>query len=134
MPVLEIETRDFVRVLRLNRPERKNALTSELGWAIVEAVEDAARDDSVRVIAITGNGDAFCSGLDLGPDDGAKATTGLIAARQTKRMLGRATTPFDLEAFLRDEIANARRGLRTDDGLEAVNAIREKRAPVFKGR
>ncbi|MEZ5558051.1 MAG: enoyl-CoA hydratase-related protein [Pseudomonadales bacterium] len=56
----------FVRTLRLNRPKRKNALTDALGWAIVEAVERAAHDDSVRVVAITGNGDAFCSGADLG--------------------------------------------------------------------
>jgi enoyl-CoA hydratase/carnithine racemase len=44
-PVLELEDREHVRVLRLNRPERKNALSSELGWAIVSAVEEAALDD-----------------------------------------------------------------------------------------
>jgi 2-(1,2-epoxy-1,2-dihydrophenyl)acetyl-CoA isomerase len=64
--VLEIETIDRLRVLRLNRPDRKNALTMELLWAIVGAVRDAARDDDVWAVAITGNGDAFCSGLDLG--------------------------------------------------------------------
>ena len=58
-----------VRVLRLDRPERKNALTQRLGWAVIEAVRDAARDDSVRCIGLTGNGDAFCSGLDLAADD-----------------------------------------------------------------
>ncbi len=48
-PVLEIDDREFVRVIRLNRPARKNALNEELGWAIVTAVEEAARDDSGRV-------------------------------------------------------------------------------------
>jgi 2-(1,2-epoxy-1,2-dihydrophenyl)acetyl-CoA isomerase len=48
--VLEIENAGRVRVLRLNRPERKNALSSELGSAIVSALEDAARDDDVWVI------------------------------------------------------------------------------------
>lgn len=265
-PVVEIENRDFVRVIRLNRPERKNALNEELGWAIVTAVEAAARDDGVRVVAITGNGDAFCSGLDLGRGDGPPPETGLtaqeaivddlgwvarfplamrvqcekpvvgglngvavgagfslamstdirvasskarflagyaragtspdgglswtlpqaigperalrvlleqemisaaqalelglvgevvdaegfddhllaycarlaavapIAARQTKRMVGRATTPADLRVFLSEEIANARRGLATEDGREAIDAILEKRAPTFKGR
>ncbi len=266
--VIEIEHRASVRVIRLNRPDRKNALNDELGWAIVEAVEAAARDDEVRVVGITGNGDAFCSGLDLGPrpvstsapalplspqeqivDDlgwvsrfpvsmrlhcdkpvvagvngvavgagfslamsadiriasrsarflagyaraGTSPDGGLtwtlpqaigyeralrflleqemipadqalslgivgevvdnegfadhfaaycerlasvapIAARQTKRMLGQATTPSDLEGHLRTEIANARRGLATEDGREAMNAIREKRPPVFEGR
>ena len=66
MGELQVQTIGHVRVLRLDRPERKNALTSSLGWSIVNAVADAGADDDVRVVAITGNGDAFCSGLDLG--------------------------------------------------------------------
>jgi 2-(1,2-epoxy-1,2-dihydrophenyl)acetyl-CoA isomerase len=77
MAVLEEQTVEHVRVLRLNRPERKNALTAELGWSIVRAVQRADADDDVRVIAITGNGDAFCSGLDLGPGAPAELDTGL---------------------------------------------------------
>jgi 2-(1,2-epoxy-1,2-dihydrophenyl)acetyl-CoA isomerase len=63
--VLIITDDAHVRTIRLNRPEKKNALSDELAWGIVAAVEEAARDDSVWVIAITGTGDAFCSGLDL---------------------------------------------------------------------
>lgn len=70
-PILLTEGHGHLRVLRLNRPERKNALTEELGWALVEAVRAAAHDDDVRALAITGSGDAFCSGLDLGPSSGA---------------------------------------------------------------
>lgn len=77
MPDLVVETVDHVRLLRLDRPERKNALTASLGWSIVRAVADANRDDDVRVVAVTGNGDAFCSGLDLASDDGAAPDTGL---------------------------------------------------------
>ena len=63
--VLEIETDGHLRVLRLNRPERKNALTGELIEGIVAGLRDAANDDDVWAVALTGNGDAFCSGLDL---------------------------------------------------------------------
>jgi enoyl-CoA hydratase/carnithine racemase len=63
--VLSAETIGRLRVLRLNRPERKNALNGALFQAIAEGVLDAARDDEVWALAITGNGDAFCSGLDL---------------------------------------------------------------------
>ncbi len=63
--VLSIHDEGHVRTLRLNRPEKKNALSNELAWGIVTAVEAAAHDDSVWVVAITGTGDAFCSGLDL---------------------------------------------------------------------
>jgi 2-(1,2-epoxy-1,2-dihydrophenyl)acetyl-CoA isomerase len=63
--VLEISTDGHLRVLRLNRPERKNALNGELIEAIVGELRAAAADDDVWAVAMTGNGDAFCSGLDL---------------------------------------------------------------------
>ncbi|MCH7578840.1 MAG: enoyl-CoA hydratase/isomerase family protein [Chloroflexi bacterium] len=65
--VLEITNAGHVRKLRLNRPEKKNALSDELAWGIISAVEEAAKDDDVWIIAITGTDDAFCSGLDLTP-------------------------------------------------------------------
>jgi 2-(1,2-epoxy-1,2-dihydrophenyl)acetyl-CoA isomerase len=77
MPDLIAETVGHVRVLRLDRPERKNALTASLGWSIVRAVAEANADDEVRVVAVTGNGDAFCSGLDLGGNDDTMPDTGL---------------------------------------------------------
>lgn len=60
-----------VRTITLNRPEKKNALSQALAWGVVEAVDAAAQDDNVWVVAITGSGDAFCAGLDLSP--GAEA-------------------------------------------------------------
>ena len=63
--VLRIADAGHVRTITLNRPERKNALSDDLGWGLVDAIEAAARDDNVWVIAITGSGDSFCAGLDL---------------------------------------------------------------------
>ncbi len=57
-----------VRTLTLNRAEKKNALSLELAWGVIEAVDKAALDDNVWVVALTGSGDAFCAGLDLSPD------------------------------------------------------------------
>ncbi len=54
-----------VRTITLNRPDKKNALSGELSWGIIDAVDEATRDDNVRVVAITGSGDSFCAGLDL---------------------------------------------------------------------
>ncbi len=68
--VLKVSDEGHVRTLTLNRPHKKNALSNELAWGIVTAVEEAAKDDNVWLIAITGTDDAFCSGLDLNPDDG----------------------------------------------------------------
>lgn len=63
--VLEVHDEGRLRVLRLNRPDRKNALDGELLAAIPRALRDAAADDGVWAIALTGAGSAFCSGLDL---------------------------------------------------------------------
>lgn len=68
--VLKVSDDGRVRTITLNRPEKKNALSNELAWGIVTAVQEAARDDSVWVIGITGSGDSFCSGLDLGGTGG----------------------------------------------------------------
>jgi 2-(1,2-epoxy-1,2-dihydrophenyl)acetyl-CoA isomerase len=63
--VLEVRTEGRLRVLRLNRPERKNALDRELIAALHRGFREAAMDDDVWAVALTGNGDAFCSGLDF---------------------------------------------------------------------
>ncbi len=65
--IIKITDEGRVRTITLNRPERKNALSTELAWGIFDAVSKAANDDDVWVICVTGTGDAFCSGLDLVP-------------------------------------------------------------------
>lgn len=68
--VIRIDDKGRVRTITLNRPDKMNALSHELAWAVVTAVEKAAHDDAVWVIAITGAGKAFCAGLDLtGPGE-----------------------------------------------------------------
>jgi len=70
-PVLLQETSGHVRFLTLNRPARKNALSGELVDAINEGFASAAAEDAIRVIGLTGAGDAFCSGADLSPEPAA---------------------------------------------------------------
>ena len=64
-PVVSVAQDGHVRTITLNRPQKKNAISDELGWGVVSAVEEAAADESVWVVALTGAGDAFCAGLDL---------------------------------------------------------------------
>ena len=255
--VLLEETVQGVRILRLNRPQKKNALSAELISAIVHAVEGATDDADVRVVGIIGAGDAFCSGADLSdrkpaapservddqvirlvkglrvdcqkpviagiggvaigagvslamladmrlasskarfhpgyaragtsPDCGlswtlpqaigheramrffleqemigadAALALGLVgevvdadgfeeafaaycqkiaavaplAARQTKHLVTGVGLLDDLESHLRAELQYARRGLKSNDGKEAVRAILQKRKPEFTGR
>ena len=65
-PELVITTEGFVRVLRINRPERMNAMTPDVQLAMSNAFIDAEQDPAVRVIILTGTGDrAFSSGMDM---------------------------------------------------------------------
>ena len=52
--------------VRLDRPERRNSLTDPIVYALVDTIDAAASDESVRVIHLTGTGEHFCSGFDLG--------------------------------------------------------------------
>lgn len=63
--VLLSEDNNGVRLLTLNRPDSFNALTVELKERLLEALRQAAADDSVRAVVITGAGKAFCAGQDL---------------------------------------------------------------------
>ncbi len=60
------EKKDHIAYVRLNRPEAKNALDPETVVALAETWLDFRDDDNLRVAIITGAGDAFCAGADLG--------------------------------------------------------------------
>ncbi|WP_207839710.1 enoyl-CoA hydratase-related protein [Williamsia soli] len=64
--VVELERRGPIAIVRLNRPDRLNAFTSEMHDRIIEAFDECDADDSVRAVVITGAGRAFCAGADLG--------------------------------------------------------------------
>jgi 2-(1,2-epoxy-1,2-dihydrophenyl)acetyl-CoA isomerase len=54
-----------VRLLTLQRPESLNALTTDLKLDLITALRDAAADDQIRTVVITGAGKAFSAGQDL---------------------------------------------------------------------
>lgn len=63
--VLLLDRRDAVATLTMNRPESMNALSGQLKDALVAALDEVARDDSVRAVVLTGTGRGFCVGQDL---------------------------------------------------------------------
>jgi (E)-benzylidenesuccinyl-CoA hydratase len=52
--------------VRLNRPDRRNAISTEMRAELADAFEAFEADDDVRVVVLTGVGTAFCAGVDLG--------------------------------------------------------------------
>lgn len=60
-----VTQRDAVLEIRLNRPLKKNALTTAMYGAIADALESAEKDSATRSILMTAEGDAFTAGNDL---------------------------------------------------------------------
>jgi enoyl-CoA hydratase/carnithine racemase len=63
--ILRAEDHGPVRVLTLNRPDKRNALNLELTRALLDALRAADADESVRCVVLTGAGAGFCAGADL---------------------------------------------------------------------
>jgi enoyl-CoA hydratase/carnithine racemase len=63
--VLLVEDRGAVRILTMNRPEKRNALNVELTQGLLDALGAADRDAAVGAIVLTGAGPGFCAGADL---------------------------------------------------------------------
>ncbi|MDV2476249.1 enoyl-CoA hydratase-related protein [Rhodococcus zopfii] len=98
-----------VAIVRLNRPDRLNAFTTEMCHRLLEVFDELDADDDVRAIVLTGTGRAFCAGADLGAggdtfvldDDphtgGAPADTGGLVSlrifRSTKPVIAAINGP-----------------------------------------
>ena len=64
--ILEKEVSESgVLTLRMNRPDVLNSLNSDIVFVLIDALNNAAEDDNVRAIVLTGNGRGFCAGADL---------------------------------------------------------------------
>ena len=62
---LRYEVADNILTLTLNRPEQLNSFTVEMANELIAAFNRASADDEVRAIVVTGEGRAFCAGMDL---------------------------------------------------------------------
>ncbi len=114
---LRYDVADGILTLTLNRPENLNAFTVQMADDLEHAFRRASDDDEVRAIVVTGEGRAFCAGMDLsvegnvfGLDEGQRPTPEDMAIR------------FDDEDF--------RRGVR-DTGGQVTLAIYDCTKPVI---
>ncbi|MEV8546514.1 enoyl-CoA hydratase-related protein [Streptomyces sp. NPDC051572] len=89
---LEFTVKDSVAWLELNRPERRNAVTPEMRKAIIGAIAEVRDDPGIRAAVVTGVGNAFSSGADLGrvdwyeiPEERQRGTAGHVAREDGRR-------------------------------------------------
>jgi len=64
--ILLQEDRGAIRILTLNRPEKRNALNTQLTEKLLDAFHSADKDEAVGAVVLTGAGPGFCAGADLG--------------------------------------------------------------------
>lgn len=87
MALVEYEFDDGVAVIRLNRPEKRNAMSDTLLAALAEAVDRAAAEAKVAVIGTTGS--HFCAGLDLAEQSHKTVMEGIGGSRSWHAVFSR---------------------------------------------
>ncbi|HYL51514.1 MAG TPA: enoyl-CoA hydratase-related protein [Acidimicrobiia bacterium] len=100
--LVEIDTDGVGRIV-LNRPQAKNALTVEMRDALVEAIRSIRNDAKVRALLITGEGDAFCAGMDLSASTVAQAGKPGFTSRSTSEALRAGVQTFIRELWELDK-------------------------------
>jgi enoyl-CoA hydratase/carnithine racemase len=65
MAAVEVERRERVGIIRLNRPEARNAVNNDLATGVEAALDEFETDPEIQAVVITGNGKTFCAGADL---------------------------------------------------------------------
>ena len=85
----------WVRTIRLNRPERRNAMTPQMQDELIAAME-AAAVSQCRVVVLEGAGEAFCSGLDLSVLQKAKEKSATEHREDAERVARLFRTLYEL--------------------------------------
>ena len=84
--LVELSVEDSVAIVRLNRPDVRNAINDEMRAQFVAALDRAGNDEAVRAVVLTGNGKSFCSGGDIsGMRDRLQAPSGKVAFNGWRR-------------------------------------------------
>jgi enoyl-CoA hydratase len=99
-------------IIKLNRPERLNAINNQLAVELIQVLDNIAQDQDVRAVILTGVGRAFCAGADIKE---------IVDPMAKKLTLGRGCFFDRLEALDRPVIA-AINGLANGGGVELVLA------------
>src|SRR5215510_11884775 len=95
---VSISIADGIADVRLVRADKMNALDQAMFEALVAATDRLSKEKSVRVVVLSGEGRAFCAGLDMGrfaamKEKGGNGVPGGASRDLTKRTHGQATFP-----------------------------------------
>lgn len=65
LQAVKVEKQDGVATVTLNRPEKRNAMSPQLHFEMVEVLKELAEDEETKVLVLTGAGDSWCAGQDI---------------------------------------------------------------------
>src|SRR5262249_1584495 len=91
---ISIDVRERIMTIRMDRPEKKNALTGEMYSAMTSALAQADSDPAVRVVMVTGTQNSFTAGHDLADFAAAKPGTGPAPALRYLETLASTAKPI----------------------------------------
>ena len=112
-PALSIRRVGAVAVVRLNRPEKRNALADDMIMALGKFLDQMS--DEVRAIVLAGNGEHFCAGLDLSMLKERSASEGVMHSRMWHAV-------FDKLQFGRAPVVAVLHGAVIGGGLELASS------------
>lgn len=84
---IQIEKDNGVAILRLNRPERLNAVNGAMHSELMQVFLDVQADEEVRAAILTGAGRAFCAGGDFGGGSDMRSKSGLTMMQEARRIV-----------------------------------------------
>lgn len=121
VPGLEVERVDGVLHLRLARPAKRNAIDDSMMYGLIDAVDTAGRDESVRAIVLAGSGDDFCAGFDIIGRNALGAPKPRVGSLQ-RRLPSHAHRLIPLIAEVQTPVVCAVRGWAAGIGLNIALA------------
>ena len=96
---LHVEVSDGVLLVTIDRPEAMNALSDGVTRGLLEALEQAQRDDEVRALVVTGTGRAFCAGAEISATGESPTQRQAAPASRAQRMDWMSRSGRIVEAF-----------------------------------
>ncbi len=135
------EKKEMVAIITFNRPAKKNAMSKQLMRELVEAVDNAQKDDAIKVLVLTGGPECFCAGADLSevqqsktgaPDEGAPDPMSKVKdfPKPTIAAIGGACVAGGIELALCCDIRIASETAKIGDGHIRMGLIGGGGSPV----